>query len=115
MRKVLKLTESNLRKKVSVISHIAGINLSDSELLLLSQIVELSTNNQVTITPQISAHIRESIGITQSGFGTSLHRLAEKGAIRKNGRTIMLHPIYKDALLITELLIKLVNTSHSTE
>lgn len=107
MRKAIRVSDITLQKKVSVISSIAEITLSESEGALLAEIITLSNNNGITISPETSAHIREKLGITQSGFGTSLHRLAEKGAITKKGRNITLHPIYKDILLITELLIKL--------
>lgn len=115
MRKILKLSNVTLQKKVSLISSIAGITLSEAESALLAEVIELSSNNQILLSPNVSSHIRAKLNITQSSFGTSLFRLEQKQAIKKNGRNLILHPLYKDILSVTEVLIKLEHANESTE
>jgi DNA-binding MarR family transcriptional regulator len=106
MRKVIKYPkELSTADKVNILSSLQKIGLSDTESAVLAEIIEHSQNNNITLSVSITKQIRDTLNISATSFNTSLHRLEQKGTIKKEGRTIILNPLYNKLQEITELLI----------
>jgi len=89
------LKDNSLKKKVDVVCKICLTeSLSDTELCVLAAVILYSTNNSITITPDIGRQIKTDISISDTNFSTSLFRLEKKGVFTKTGRTITLHPAF---------------------
>lgn len=104
MRKVIQLKRERL---TYVLAHILGKQLSDTESLVLEKIIKYSPSSSFNLDVHLSKQIREELNITQSSFNTSISRLQEKNCIKKEGRTITLHPLFNNLSETKEILIKL--------
>lgn len=71
-------------------------SLSDTELKVLAVILDYSTNNSITLTPDIGRQIKNEAAISETSFSTSLFRLEKKGAFTKQSRTITFHPVFSN-------------------
>ncbi len=108
MRKIIKYpAELALSDKVNILSSLQKISLSDNESAVLAEIIELSSGNIVALSVHITKQIRNKLSISASLFNTSLHRLEQKGTMKKEGKTIILNPLYNQLTVVTEILIKL--------
>lgn len=94
-----------LHNKVKVLSNVICGGIADSEIIVLEAIIKYSTNNSLFITPIISKQIQTEFIISSSGFSTALFRLAEKGLIKKDSKTITLNPIFTGILTTDKYLI----------
>jgi hypothetical protein len=92
MNKYINIPNVTLYKKVKIISLI--FDLTASERLLICKLIDYSINNTIALTIDISAKIRGDI--TATSFNTGIFRLEKTGAIKKSGKTIMLHPIFNN-------------------
>ena len=92
-------------KKIDIVSKICFGQLPSTELRLLRLLIDFSTNNSITITPIVSKQIISAAELTQSSFGTSLHRLEKKGIINSSGKTKNLHPVFNNILTWDKILI----------
>ncbi len=97
--------DRSIQKKINVIVNLICDGLSDSELNTLESIIKHSSNNTLFITPIVSKYIQDEFGITSSSFSTSLHRLEKKGIIKRSGKTVMIHPYFKDIASLDKLVI----------
>jgi len=103
MRGVIK---KKISEKLSILVLMQGIKLSKNELSIFSEVVYYSANGSLAMDVQLAREIRAKLNISASLFDTAIHRLSEKKVIRKNGKSIIISPIYSKAESITELLIK---------
>jgi len=90
----IKIPGDTLTNKVRVLSFIIGGELAAQELNTLIAIIKYSTNNSLFITTVISKQLQDEFGVNSSGFSTSLFRLAKKGLIKKDSKTVILNPIF---------------------
>lgn len=81
-------------RRLEIITRAMFGQLSEGELKLLNILISFSTNNSITLTPDLSKQAVSAAGITYSSFGTSIHRLEKKGVISSSGKTKILHPIF---------------------
>jgi len=105
MIKGLQIKGKPADRKIETITKICFGQLADSELSLLKTIIDFSTNNSITITPELSKQILVAANLTQSSFGTSLHRLEKKGVLNSMGKTKNLHPVFNNILTWDKILI----------
>ena len=82
--------------RVKIITAIMFGFIPEGEMKVLQAVVDFSTNNTLGISGGIGKEIKHSAGITDNVFSTGLFRLQKRGIITKKGKTIMLHPCYKD-------------------
>lgn len=95
--KVFKISDSSVSRKVDIVTMVYfKQQLSDTELLVLAAVINYSTNNTITLTPEISKAMRNETGVSDTSFSTSLFRLEKKGLYTKAGRTIQLHPAFSN-------------------
>lgn len=92
--RAIKLSNGGINKKVEILARILYGTLPESELLTLLAVVECGVNNDLFITTDVSKHIKIKYGISHSSFTTGLFRLKEKGLIKKDGKTVTVHPIF---------------------
>lgn len=100
-----------MKDKVLLSSLLQNILLSDTELLVLTKLVEYSQNNTITLSPIFTKQIRAMINIKEQAFNTAISRLGKKGVFRKEGKSLYLLPCYNNLDKITEVLIKLGSSS----
>ena len=105
MIKGIKISGNTADKKIDVIAKICFGQLPSTELRLLRVIIDYATNNSITITPELSKQILVAANLTQSSFGTALHRLEKKRVLNSMGKTKLLHPVFKDILTWEKILI----------
>lgn len=105
MRKRIK-QPATTQRKVFVICNLFDKQLSDNEINILSELIEMSQGNSITLNVQITKQIRETLTISESSLNTSIHRLEQKKVITKSGKTIVLSPIFNDLLSLEGLVIE---------
>lgn len=108
MRKKIKQSATT-QNKVYVLCAMLKKKLSDTEINVLSELVEMSQGNSITLNVQITKQIRETLNISESSLNTSIHRLEQKKVINKEGKTIVLSPIFNDLLSLEGLVIEFVS------
>jgi DNA-binding MarR family transcriptional regulator len=86
--------DGTIKNKVRILSTIQFGGISDSELLVLSIIIYHSTNNSIALSSDMARQIKKEANITDSSFSTSLYRLKKQGLIRRDSKTITIHPIF---------------------
>jgi len=106
MIRKIKPIDPTLLNKVMVLNRMVNISLSDSESAVLAELLSYSTGNALTLTPEITKQMRSNTSMAPSLFNTCMHRIEQKGAIKKEGKTIMLSPIYNNMENITGLLVE---------
>ena len=106
MRQVIKKNFS-LIEIIGIISALKKIQLSDSESAMLSKLIKFSNNNSVTLDVNLSRQIRDELKMTQSSFNTAIHRLELKKCITKEGKGIVLNPVYNRISEWIEIVIKI--------
>lgn len=111
MRRTLSLScavsaSPDLKQKARIVSAVNNISLSDTELSVLTLLIEFSGNGTITLTGEISKQIRAITNVKEGAYNTAILRLGEKKAITKKGRDIILHPHFKDLEGITEVLVR---------
>jgi hypothetical protein len=107
MIKKLKFNSENaLKNKLNVLNAIQGRFLSETETSVLMGFISFSTNNCLTMSVEITKQIKSEYGLSTSNFNTSVHRLEEKGAYKKEGKTIYLNPLYNNITETTGILIQ---------
>lgn len=89
--------KSSTEKKAEILCKIFfNSSLSDTELKVLAVILDYSTNNSITLTPDIGRQIKNEAAISETSFSTSLFRLEKKGIFSKVSRTITFHPVFSN-------------------
>jgi len=110
MRK--KITKPNTtREKVKIFCAMLNKNLSDNEINILSELIEMSQGNNITLQVGITKQIRETLSITASSFNTGISRLQEKKVITKSGKVIMLSPIFNNLSDLDGLVVEFVTNA----
>ena len=105
MRK--KITKPNTtREKVKIFCAMLNRNLSDNEINILSELIEMNQGNSITLQVGITKQIRDELKISASSFNTSIHRLELKKVITKSGKVIMLLPIFNNLSDLDGLVIE---------
>ena len=107
MRKRIK-QPATTQRKVFIICSLFDKQLSNNEINILSELVEMSQGNSITLNVQITKQIRETLDISESSLNTSIHRLEQKKVITKSGKTIVLSPIFNDLLSLEGLVIEFI-------
>jgi hypothetical protein len=105
MRKAIKVNYSSA-EKVRLLSFIAKITLSDTELLILTELIECSTNNTITLSAENNKQICQRLAIKEGSFNVCVLRLYKKKALARDGKNIILNPIYRDLEGTTEVLLR---------
>jgi len=105
MLKKFIIRDSAVSTKIKTICAIKGIHLSETEIVALESLILFSDNGSLGITPLISKQIRCEMGITSSALNTAIFRLTEKGAINKQGRTVIISPVFNNIDSLTGVLI----------
>lgn len=104
MRK--KITKPNTtREKVNVLCLLTNKQLSDTETNILSELIEMSQGNNITLSVQITKQIRDELNISSSLFNTGIHRLEQKKVLNKSGKTIMLSPMFNNISELSEFIV----------
>lgn len=98
-----------LLNKVKLLSYIIADDLAGSELNVLIAVIKYCTNNSLFITPIISKQLQDEFGINTSLFSTSLFRLAKKGLIKKDSKTVYLNPIFTGCMEMDKLLVSFIS------
>lgn len=107
--RALTIKGDKIHKKVETLCKLVYGDISDSELLVLVGIVTYAVNNSLFITMDISNQIRLSSGLKESAFSTGLFRLAKRGVIRKEGKTVTLNLLFSGVMDMDRLLINFVS------
>lgn len=102
------IPSASLEDKLKVICCIKFEPIPAAELAVLSAIITYSQNNGLFISPDISRQIRQFYGLSESSFNTALFRLVKKGLIKKEGKTVVLPPIFFGIIEMDNLLISFV-------
>lgn len=105
MRKRI-VSPNTSRDKIKVLCSLMSKHLSDTELSILSELIDMSQNNNITLTVSLTKQIRDELKITTSSFNTSLHRLEQKKVLNKTGKTIMLSPVFNNLSELDGLIIE---------
>ena len=109
MRK--KITKPNTsRDKVQVLCSLLNKNLSDNEINILSELIEMSQGNNITLQVGITKQIRDELKISASSFNTGIHRLEQKKVITKTGKTIIINPVFNNITDLTGLVIEFTSS-----
>lgn len=97
-------------KKVEVISKVLFKELlSDTESLILSILLDYSTNNTITLSVDVTKQVKSQAGVTDSSFSTSIYRLEKKGLIIRAGKNIQFHPALNNIHSMDSLIINFQN------
>jgi hypothetical protein len=115
MIKKIKLKGSPLQIKIRTISSVCFEKISDSELQTLISLLEYEVAGCTTLTIEVAKQIRSTAGISDSNFNTSLFRLEKKGVIKRNGKTVMFHPVFNNVREFTGLLINFESADVQSE
>ena len=106
MRKVIKLPNFNLEKKVALMVFIQGKELNSTEVKVLSELIQYSDNGILTISSIINKNIAATLQLNIGHLITTTKRLVDKGIIEKDGKLITFPPIYQGLNEMTDVLIK---------
>ena len=97
MIKKLILRGDSDKKKIKLICDVKFGGVSDSELVVLHQVLRLALNGGLTVTREISKQMVDETGLSESVISTNLHRLSKKGLFDKSGRVITsINGLFKD-------------------
>ncbi len=109
MRKVIKYSdkEEYIKACITTLCSLRNTNLSDSESAMLLKLITYSTNNSLTLDVNLGRQIREALGIGESLYGTCISRLQDKKCITKEGKSIILNPVYNRIMEWKEVVIRL--------
>lgn len=105
MIKGLTIKNSELKHKVNALCVLKFKGVSATEEAVLCFLVAVSINNSVALTIDISAQIKQDLGISASSLATCLFRLQEKDIIKKSGKVVTLNPIFNNINEMQKLLI----------
>lgn len=105
MRKKI-IKPNTTREKVKILCAMTNKSLSENELYILSELIEMSQGNNITLSVQITKQIRDELNISSSLFNTGIHRLEQKKVLNKSGKTIMLSPMFNNLSELEGLLIE---------
>jgi predicted transcriptional regulator len=105
MIKKLKYENADTALKLRVINSLRLVNLSDTESAVLAELIDNSSNNITTLTIELNKQIRAKLNMNPSLFNTCIHRLQEKGTLKKEGKTLILNPLYNNLSDITQIVI----------
>ena len=92
---------------VNIIARIVFKITSETELLTLQAIYKQSTNLSLNVSKHLNQVISKECNIKTSALSTAIHRLSKVGAIRKDGRTIYLHPMFNGLDTTSGIMFKL--------
>jgi hypothetical protein len=81
-------------KQIAILSFIKFGRLSESELALLTHLIQFREGLVVEMNKYEYSQISDGSGLNLAAIATTLHRLGSKGVIKKSGRIVSLHPIY---------------------
>lgn len=94
-----------VNKRIAILSFIKFGKLSDSEISLISSLLAISEGLSLTMESTSIKDIEAYTGLNTAAISTYLHRLGKKGVIKKSGKNIQFHPIFKaihsESLLIS--------------
>lgn len=93
-------------ERVKLITLIRFGTIPEGEIKVLQAVLDFSNNNNLAISGGIGKQIKHSTGISDTVFSTGLFRLQKRGIITKKGKTIMLHPCYKDINELSRFIIQ---------
>lgn len=105
MIRKLTIQQPTTKQKLLVLNALQSRYLSDIELAVLAEIVDFSSSGTITLTVAITKQIRGVLGIGTSAFNTAVFRLSEKNAIKKEGKTIVLNPLFNNINDLSGVLI----------
>jgi hypothetical protein len=105
MTKGLTIKDAELKHKVNALCVLVFKGLSATEELILCKLIELSINNSLSLSVDISRQIQQDLTISQSSFSTSLHRMVEKKVIAKQGKVVTLNPVFANINELEKLVI----------
>lgn len=107
MEKVNKVRGIKVKRadRVKIITAIMFGVIPEGEMQTLEAVVKYSVNNTLAVSGGIGKEIKASMGISDTMFSTGLFRLEKRGIITKQGKTIMLHPVYKDIDLLNRFIL----------
>lgn len=97
--------ENSLKSRVKVLLALSGQNLSDAEFSSLIAVISYSVNNSIFVSAHIGGIIKKEFGLSDSAFSTSLFRLEKKGLIKRDGKTIVLHPMLSNVGELEKLVV----------
>ena len=109
MRKVIKYSDKDqfIKSCIKTICTLRNSELSESESAVVSSLIKYSTNNSLTLDVHLSRQIREELKMGQSLFGTCINRIEKKKCIRKEGKVIILDPVFNSISDWKDLVIRL--------
>lgn len=96
MIKKIKLGGDPLQVKCKLLIDSCFNGCSEIELKIMTVLVRYGTGNSITLTPDLARQIRESAVVSEGSFSTYLFRLEKKKVFIRQGKTIMLHPVFNN-------------------
>lgn len=92
-------------KRLSVINCVMGWGLSAAELSVLAELCAYGSMN-INLAGDQAKGASKALNIPINSLNVHLTRIATKGAIRKHGRIIVLHPSLTDIDKLDALTVK---------
>lgn len=106
MNKQINVKDSDLRKRVEKMAVNVFGYLSDSEISVLTALIDLSDNNSIHLGIPTVKHIKSLVKLSGSGLSTVLGKLEQKTIIRRDGKNIMISPVFDKIKELKMLIIQ---------
>lgn len=94
MNKQINVKDSDLRKRVDKMAVNLFGYLSESEISVLTALIDLSDNNSIHLGIPTVKHIKSLVKLSGSGLSTVLSRLNSKTIIKRTGKNIQINPAF---------------------
>jgi hypothetical protein len=105
--KLRKTIKGKASDALFILSYLYFQVTNEKELKVIEEIIKLSEAGPVVLSKELRELILNSAEITDTNLSTILHRLEKKGAIKKDGKTIYLPPVFNKFYNIAELVVRI--------
>lgn len=104
LRKTIKAKASDA---LFIMSYLYFDVTNEKEIKVIGEIIKLSEAGPVVLGKELRELILNAAEVTDTNLSTILHRLEKKGAIKKDGKTIYLPPVYNHFYNVAEVVVRI--------
>lgn len=114
MRKIVVKNTANsgddlLFQKVNFMANQFFNGFSPIECRVMSQLIRVGEHGMLNLSIDVSKSIAKALNLSNNTLNVSLSRIEKKGAIRKDGRIIVMQPLWNNILTENEYLVVFQN------
>jgi len=111
MRKIVIKNDNNsgddlLFRKVNFMANQFFNGFSPIECQVMSQLIRVGEHGMLNLSIDVSKSITKALNLSNNTLNVSLSRIEKKGAIRKDGRIIVMQPLWNNILTENEYLVE---------